>query len=222
MIHRAAALCLPALVLPACVGVPSEDGPAADRRTDSDLPSTTMAPEVARLLAGRFDSSAQAARDRRYFEVQLHACAVEAPALGEHVLYVEQAMLSAVDAPYRQRVYVVTEEGDAVVSAVLELDAPEQVIGICDFSATDRARVLGERTLTPLEGCEVVLRPTEEGFSGSTRGEACANDYGGAVYATSEVTVTETQVISWDRGYDATGAQVWGATDGAYVFDRVE
>jgi hypothetical protein len=26
---------------------------------------------------------------------------------------------------------------------------------------------------------------------------------------------------SWDRGFDAQGNQVWGATKGPYVFDKV-
>jgi hypothetical protein len=26
------------------------------------------------------------------------------------------------------------------------------------------------------------------------------------------------RMVSWDRGWDATGAQVWGATKGGYIF----
>jgi len=212
-----------ALLLPlaACAPAPDADVPVPGDGP-ADEGSVDAVAEVARLLTGRFDSSAQAARDPQYFAVQLHACAVTLPAVGENVVYVEQAMLSAVDAPYRQRLYVVEQDGDAVVSAVLELDAPEQVIGVCDFSAADRDRVLSARTATPLPGCAVVLQPDGDGWSGGTVDDACANDYAGATWASTEVRLTETAIESWDRGYDADGQQVWGATAGGYVFDRVE
>jgi hypothetical protein len=196
-----------------------------DMALDDDAgfdPEPTMAAEVARLLTGRFDSSAQAARDDRYFEVQLNACDVEAADVGGNVVYVEQAMLTSLDAPYRQRIYLVEERSEEVVSVVFELDAPEQVVGICDFNAADRAQAIARRTLSPLSGCEVALTPSDGGYVGGTREQDCVNSFSGAVYATSDVTLTETQVITWDRGYDAQGRQVWGATAGAYVFDRVE
>ena len=215
--------CLRLVVLPCffggCVAAP-DGSPAVFPDESGETPDP--AAEAARLLAGRFDSSSQAGRDGQYFPVQLMACHVDAPQLGEHVLYVEQAMMTALDAPYRQRVYVVTETDDVVVSAVNELDAPEQVIGICDFSDTDRARVISQRVITPLPGCEVVLRETDTGFSGGTVGQGCLNDHSGAVYATSEVTLNEGQIVTWDRGYDDEDVQVWGATAGAYVFDRIE
>jgi CpeT protein len=220
---RSFALSTFAIVMTACAPSPAEStktSPPVDLEPEEPAPATPAA-ETARLLTGRFDSSAQEARDMRYFGVQLRACPVAAPALGQHVLYVEQAILTAVDEPYRQRIYAIEEDGDAVVSAVLTVDAPEQLIGACDIEAADRDLAVAQRTVTPLEGCEVVLRPSTDGFSGSTRGRECLNNYSGAVYATSEVAVTETQVISWDRGYDARDTQVWGATAGAYVFDRV-
>jgi hypothetical protein len=29
-------------------------------------------------------------------------------------------------------------------------------------------------------------------------------------------------MITWDRGFDAEGKQVWGATAGGYIFRRVD
>jgi hypothetical protein len=40
----------------------------------------------------------------------------------------------------------------------------------------------------------------------------------GASYATSEVVITDEQLLSWDRGWDANGKQVWGAETGGYIF----
>jgi hypothetical protein len=40
----------------------------------------------------------------------------------------------------------------------------------------------------------------------------------GAAYATSEVTILPDRLVNWDRGFDAPGGQVSGATEGGYVF----
>jgi hypothetical protein len=55
-------------------------------------------------------------------------------------------------------------------------------------------------------------------MTGSTQGDGCASALRGAAYATSEVTLTAGELDSWDRGFDATGNQVWGSTKGAYRF----
>jgi CpeT protein len=34
------------------------------------------------------------------------------------------------------------------------------------------------------------------------------------------VLLESTRMSSWDRGFDAEGRQVWGATGGAYVFNK--
>jgi hypothetical protein len=40
----------------------------------------------------------------------------------------------------------------------------------------------------------------------------------GASYATSEVVIYSDKLISWDRGWNDEGKQVWGAQKGGYVF----
>lgn len=182
----------------------------------------SRAAQATELLTGRFDSSAQAQEDARYFAVQLRTCRIDVPALGAQVLYVEQAMMTALDQPYRQRVYAISDRDDgAVVSVVNELVQPERFVGFCDLGATDQAGIMPvAEDIVPLPGCAVTLTATDDGFSGSTDGKACLNDHNGAVYATSEVTLTDAGIESWDRGYDANDAQVWGAVAGAYRFDR--
>jgi len=62
------------------------------------------------------------------------------------------------------------------------------------------------------------VRTGDERFEGSTRGDGCASSLAGASYATSEVVVTPGRLLSWDRGWDASGEQAWGATGGGYEF----
>ncbi|MBY0262669.1 MAG: chromophore lyase CpcT/CpeT, partial [Phycisphaerales bacterium] len=70
------------------------------------------------------------------------------------------------------------------------------------------------------DGCAVIMRLETAGgrFAGGTVGSGCPSTLRGATYATSEVTLTQDTLLSWDRGYDAAGEQVWGAKKGGYVF----
>lgn len=184
---------------------------------DAEVPAPSAVARAVAQLTGRFDSSAQAAADRRYFAISLVVCPVTAPELGEHVLYVEQARAESPRAPYRQRVYVVEGVGDEVVSNVYELADPAAAVGAC--AAPERLRPT-RATVVERAGCAVYLRPDGEGFVGATRGQSCASSLQGASYATSEVTLTPTGLRSWDRGFDAAGTQVWGAVAGPYEFVR--
>lgn len=184
---------------------------------DAAAPPASALDRAVAQLTGRFDSSSQAAADRRYFAISLVVCPVVAPELGEHVLYVEQARAESPRAPYRQRIYVVTVAGDEVVSSVYELAAPAAAVGAC----ADPSRLTPTRaTVIERAGCSVYLRLDGEGFVGATRGQDCASSLQGASYATSEVTMTPTGLRSWDRGFDAAGTQVWGAVAGPYEFVR--
>ncbi len=198
---------------------PPTTQPAPSRRLAASA-TDGGAERLARLLAGTFDSSDQAARDGEYRTIHLAICPVEAPELGARVLYVEQAVAGALDRPYRQRLYVVEPGADAAEarSRVFELRAPAAATGTC-------ARPLARFTAAEVEeraGCAVTLRWDAEGarFQGATAGRGCTSKLRGAAYATSEVTLDAARLVSWDRGYDSTGRQVWGADRGPYEFVR--
>ena len=183
-----------------------------------------MAQRAFDWLTGRFDSSAQSRTQPAYYAIQLTACKVNAPELGEHVLYIEQAQVSAADEPYRQRLYhveaVLAEDGQVeVISSVYNVNNPDSLVGLCDRLET-MDFTLADVTLR--EGCAVHLNWQEDHFEGGTRGTECSSTLGGASYATSEVYMNDSEIRSWDRGFDSNDQQVWGATDGAYEFIRQE
>ena len=196
---------------------PGGDEPPADEPAP---PDEAAADEVAAWLTGRFDSSAQALRDPNYFSVGLSVCPVRVPALGERVLYVEQALVDRPRAPYRQRLYVVEAlEGGQVASHVYTLANEADAVGLCDL---DQSAEFRPQTPAIRRGCTVTLQRQGDAWVGGTDGLDCASSLQGASYATSEVTLGADRVLSWDRGYDASGAQVWGAVAGPYEFLRVE
>jgi len=212
-----------------CGGDATADaGGPADAAVDAAVDAAADAPRVVdpavaartvyQYLLGRFDSAAQAQSDPRFFAIQLVTCAVTAPELGALVMYVEQARLDTPTQPYRQRLYAVQPGDDgAVVSRVFELRRPERAVGLCDRATP--AEYLAEEVIER-DGCAVYLTPEGDRFVGGTRGEACASTLMGASYATSEVTLRADGMDSWDRGYNSTMRQVWGATAGAYRFLR--
>jgi len=169
-------------------------------------------------LAGTFDTSAQEQTDRRFFNISLKGCRVDAPDFGDNVLYIEQASADSLTRPYRQRLYVISAGDDGTLTSVIyALNNPGDVIGLCD--ANDSV-TFTEADVKLREGCEVYLEWMGDKFVGSTGGKACSSTLGGAAYATSEVEIEEDRITSWDRGYDADDVQVWGAEAGAYVFLR--
>lgn len=178
--------------------------------------------EVAALLTGTFDSSAQSGSDPDgYRAVRLVAVRVPASRLGAGapVLYVEQALLESPDRPYQQRFYRIEETADGgVVSRVFEPKEPIAVSG--KWRDPSDLALYGAGDVVERLGCAVRLMRTDDGWRGSTEGKGCPSALAGARWATSEVTLRPGRMESWDRGYDVNGRQVWGARNGPYVFER--
>lgn len=176
--------------------------------------------ELTALMTGSFSSENQAARDGQFYDIRLEMVRIWPKRTDGVWLYVEQASASALDRPYRQRVYHLTGDGQSWKSAVFEMPGPETYVG-----AWKNASLFDDLTpdqLTLRIGCAVYLKRSRKGdFRGSTRERECLSQLRGASYATSEVVITRNGISSWDRGYDAEGTQVWGAVAGPYQFDRL-
>jgi len=59
-------------------------------------------------------------------------------------------------------------------------------------------------------------------FAGQTGNKTCSSELRGARYASSKVTVTKNEILSWDQGFDKEDKQVWGATKGGYIFKKID
>ncbi len=174
------------------------------------------------LMSGQFSSLQQSLDDDRYFHISLKMMPIWTNHPSGKWLYVEQAVGSQLDKPYRQRVYHVTALSDGrFSSAVYELPNPEAAVG-----AYDNPSLLSEISPEELKlrvGCAVILNAMAgDLFNGSTQEKACLSTLRGAAYATSTVEISTAGISSWDQGFDADDKQVWGATAGPYVFDRID
>lgn len=171
-------------------------------------------------MVGSYSSEAQSLADKEFRDVRLHMTRIWPERKDGCWLYVEQAMATALERPYRQRIYCVQPCSDgSTASHVFELPGVAlEYVGA--WSEPARFAALSPEQLVQREGCTVYLRREGDAWRGSTRASDCISTLNGAAYATSEVVVTATSLTSWDRGYDKAGKQVWGAVKGAYVFDR--
>ncbi|GAB5565670.1 MAG: chromophore lyase CpcT/CpeT [Winogradskyella sp.] len=176
--------------------------------------------ELFSLMQGSFNSEKQAKADSTYYNISLHMYPIWKDK--GHFLYVEQALNSMQNRPYRQRIYEVTRTSDGnFSSAVYKLNVDSLWIGKWETPKDFDAISLEDIALK--EGCEVVLkRLGDKHFKGKTGDDTCISTMRGASYARSEVEITENKVISWDRGFDADGNYVWGAEFGPYIFDKLD
>jgi hypothetical protein len=178
---------------------------------------------LASWMAGTYTSEAQASTDPdNFFNVRLIMTPIWPERSDGRWLYVEQAMATALDKPYRQRIYQVTAEGKGFESTVYTLPGnPLEYAGA--WQDPSKFDSMTPQMLTEREGCEIMLTWDEAGqrFVGATVEKNCPSDLRGASYATSEVSITPTGLTSWDRGFDASGTQVWGAKMGGYQFVKV-
>lgn len=195
-------------------------GPAADpepvEETPDDLELLTT------WMTGSFSSGPQAESDPEYHDIRLEMVPIWTGRDDGPWLYVEQAAATALDKPYRQRIYHVTRiEDGGYSSAVYEFPEPLTYAGA--FRDPSAFAALTPDDLTVREGCAVYLVREDQGpFAGSTREQECISALRGASYATSNVRITAHGIASWDRGFDADGNQVWGAEAGPYIFRRMD
>jgi CpeT/CpcT family (DUF1001) len=178
---------------------------------------------LAQLMAGEFDNKAQSIDQPAWFvHLRLWYRPLPMRIEGNVALFAEQGNLLG-DRPYRQRVAVLSEVGEALRVQYWGFKKPERFLG-----AGANPSLLEKLTLDDLEalpGCGLRVTKITGGFKGELDdGARCCFQYDGA---TRQVIlgfeVTEGKFLSFDRGVDPeTGKGLWGALMGAYEFQKVE
>ena len=174
------------------------------------------------MMQGSFSSEEQSASDSDYYDIRLQMKRIWSERTDAKWLYVEQAVASMQEKPYRQRVYKITNTYEGrFESAVFTMKDPLRFAG--EWEKENPLSGLTPDSLEVREGCSVFLTLMNNGnYEGSTNGKDCQSDLRGAKYATSEVVISDEGIKSWDRGYDENDKQVWGAEKGGYIFKRLK
>ncbi|CAM3326589.1 DUF1001 domain-containing protein [Flavobacterium longum] len=168
------------------------------------------------LMQGHYSSEAQSKADSaNYYNISLRMTPIWKDR--GHYLYVEQAIASKLDKPYRVRIYRLVEKDGKFISEVYTLKNEKDWIG--KWTTPEAFDAMPVADIELKQGCEVVLTKTgKDTYSGSTGKGTCPSELRGASYATSVVTITPGKIVSWDQGFDKEGKQVWGAEKGGYMF----
>jgi len=219
MLHRtlrtALAGILPALFALACgtergIQAPAPSAPSSDTR------------QAALWLVGDWTSAEQSMRDTEFRDITIHIRPIWTDRTDGMWMYVEQAMASAADRPYRQRVYQMVTAPDGTTESRIYEFSGDPLVHAGAWKRPQPLDDLEPDLLQPRAGCTVHLTRQKGGsFTGATLTGECATNYQGATYTMSDVTLSADELVTWDRGYDAAGAQVWGSTKGPYIFRRM-
>ena len=175
--------------------------------------------ELLELMQGSFNSRNQSLTDSNYYDITLHMYPIWGS--NNNFIYVEQSVSSMQEKPYRQRIYEIKRNSDSTFTSVI-YKLPNDSLFVGAWRDTSLFRDLKISELTRLDGCEVILKNVgEKHYLGSTDEKSCPSVLYGASYATSEVEILNDKIISWDRGFDIDDNQIWGATSGGYVFNKI-
>ena len=206
-------LTLSALTIAAIVATPAGSQP---------LPSLNQqVEEVAARLEGAMDTSAQAAANPKAVKVRMTTCRVRlAEATTGVVLYQEQALTKDLTQPYRQRFLRIepSPASQTVRSASFKPSNPAAWVNFCTKPIAERGVQVGDLG-TPV--CSVFLKPSGEDYVGNTPITGCPANVRGAVRITNHIVLQKTGMQTWDRGFDGSGKQVWGAKAESYQFRKL-
>lgn len=170
------------------------------------------------MMQGHYTSKAQSEADSTYFNISLRMTPIWKEK-GRY-LFVEQAISGKEEKPYRVRIYKIYERNKEFISEIYTLKEEKKWVG--KWRTPELFNQLTEDEIELKKGCEVMLKKVGDNeFTGKTGDKSCPSELRGAAYATSEVQITPLRMVSWDRGYNYSGIQVWGAEKGGYIFDKI-
>ncbi|HYD01206.1 MAG TPA: chromophore lyase CpcT/CpeT [Phycisphaerales bacterium] len=211
------------LTLCACVDAPPREAAVEPLAAAESGPTRADFDRLATLvewMSGAFDSTDQSRADPSYYDIRLHMAPIWTDRTDGRWLYVEQAMATQIDKPYRQRIYRVSALGGGRFRSEAHELTGDPLAFAGAWKTPEAFNAVSPERLTLRDGCAITLTDGGAAFVGGTRERSCLSNLSGAAYTTSEVVITPDQLVSWDRGFDDAGKQVWGATQSGYIFRK--
>lgn len=184
--------------------------------TNAQVPIQQQVNEVVTHLVGAMDTSTQAKANPDAPNVRITTCKVQVLDTNSVFLYQEQALTKQLSKPYRQRFLRIapTKDNLLVESKTFKPVNPKTWIGLC---SKPEAQIVQRRELGE-SNCSVFLKKTGNSYVGETSPGGCPSNFRGADRITNTIILHQTGMDTRDRGFDATGKQVWGAKDALYQF----
>lgn len=187
--------------------------------TEPEIQKDIVFDELITMMTGSFNSERQATIDTNYRNITLHMYPIWPEREGKW-MYIEQSLTENQEEPYRQRIYKISRENDSILRSDI-YTIPNAGLWACRWQTPEFFDRLLVESLEQRNGCEVLIIKTPENtFIGKTNDKNCPSDLNGATYVTSEVVISEKQIMSWDRGFNDKDSMVWGAKERGYEFDK--
>jgi CpeT protein len=211
--------------------IPTETPIAPDTQNNTNNADVQ---NIVTYLLGIMDTNEQAATNRKVANVQMTTCKVTVKttptdSLDQNnrisvFLYQEQALIESLNQPYRQRFLEITNsnEPNLVESKSYKPTELEQWIGFCQKPEVER---LVSQVDLGMPICSVFLKQSAANYIqplyiGETQKGGCPANVRGATSITNTIYLFPDGMNTWDRGFDASGNQVWGAANEAYKFRK--
>jgi CpeT protein len=189
---------------------------------NSTEPKNSLLNELAYLMAGDFCNRQQSDADpKNYAHIRIFFRPLPWEFFSGIGFYSEQVYDYDLWSPYRQGVHRLVDQGDRIYIENYSLKEAENFAGSGhnrDILLTIPANGIERR-----HNCSMVFRKEGNLFRGSVEpGNKCLIHRKGVnTYLVSDVELTETTWISWDRGMDLnTHQQIWGSAVGALKFKK--
>lgn len=188
----------------------------------AESPARRRLDELQHAMIGDYDNHQQNLADPHFFLVNLHLAPIWTDRSDGPWLYFEQAAADKPDRPFRQRIFQLRSLGPERIEAHVFIFRENALQYAGAWKDPFALSSITPELLRRREGCSLFLTRQPDGsWSGGTSGTGCSSDIRGATYATTEVALFPDALRIWDRGFDHDGRQVWGATVGPYVFQKV-
>lgn len=205
----------------------------------SDLLPLTKDDELALLaswLSGDFNCLRQVEEEKRQAQeknqppvrrarVFMHISPAQIEGLSDYgyCFYLEQAVEGSEEAPYRQKVYLVSrDKAGRALNRIFDIKDAAQFIGAWKEPALLQG--LKADRLKQVSGCDVFwTRIDENRFSGEAGcGGTCRTNYGGATHITVQIEMSQDLLKTLDQGFNDEGTLIFGpsAEEGSYEFRR--
>jgi hypothetical protein len=198
---------------------------AQNNKLSSNLSNQQQAKDVASRLEGVMDTSAQARANQSVANVTMTACRVSLSDNSQSTnksifLYQEQAFSPELNKPYRQSFLEISSvnNGRTVRSLSYKPVNPKTAINLCNKPASERMVKLND---IGKPFCTVFLTRSGGNYIGINPSQGCPANERGAVKMTNTIVLGNTNMKTWERGFDANGKQVWGDESNTYEFRKI-
>jgi len=183
---------------------------------------TALSSELAALMAGDFSNKKQAFADsKNYAHIRIFFRPLPRDFFNGIGFYSEQVYDWDLWSPYRQGVHRLVERKTDVYIENYSLIEPELYAGA--GRELDILKTIAPDKIKRRYDCSMIFSKKENKWYGKVEGDRCFIQRKGCkTYLVSDVELTETTWVSFDRGMDLnTHEQVWGSAAGPLKFEKI-